>query len=489
MSLDLEKTSEQILEDLSDFLGISLDKVKKRAKGYGTNLLRDEWEKLGHKIYSESEVYLFDIWKHNTSQRFKGFSAPLMNIHDRKILDFGGGLGTLAMILSEKNKVYYYDVPGIISDFAKFRFNKHGSEVKVVENLDDYHNYFDIVLALEVMEHVQDLDLEISRISNAIQDYGSFYFKNSFCALDVYPCHYDYQPIWINTLKKYDLNPVSSNLSVKKGYTTKIRALRSVSKLGTGWHGIPDRNAEDPLVAVESRLVEEDYDLLINLYIELINEAGWKVIIATPTYGYNVSWSLLPALSGMVKPPHSWFNSDGPLVCNNRNQIVAQSLEVSAEWTHIWFVDGDTVPPSPYGLMRLLERQKPIISGLYARKTIPTQWLIWINDQPVKISSSEDPYDIYPEYQNKLIPITGGGAGCLIVSREVFENISPPWFKVEYTEGTVDCWGEDVYFFEKAINAGYQPYMDTSVMCLHYRGSMVYPISAQLAFGGDVSGV
>jgi hypothetical protein len=237
--------------------------------------------------------------------------------------------------------------------------------------------------------------------------------------------------------------------------------------------------SEDPLIATESKLLREDYDLLLECYVDLIKETKWSIILATPTHDSTVTWPQIPALCGMVKPPHAFFNTVSPLVCYSRNQMVEDSLISGGDWTHLWFLDSDVVPPAPYGLMRLLQRDKDMITGLYAKKAIPNQWLIWIDQQPVQISDPSTPFDIYPRYKDRVIEVTGAGAGCLLVKREVFEKISPPWFKVDYREGSTDAWGEDVYFFNKARAAGIKLYMDTSVMCLHFMNKISFPVAAQ----------
>jgi len=476
--VSLERMSEDFLEDLAEFLGKPLADVKTEANTFDTPALIAEWKKYGLDIYTKSERYLYDLWR-NINEATLTWIQPLLLLHEKKILDFGGGAATISLLLCKNgNEVTYYDLPGIIFDFAEFRAKKRGINLKFVKKLDMAEE-FDLVIANEVFEHVTDLDLEISRVAQVLTDYGTLYFKNGFGSFDIYPMHFDYANIWKPTLLKYNLNPTQAHIAIKNGYQTKIRALKATSNCGTGWHGILNPKSEDPLVATESKLLREDYDLLLECYVDLIKETKWSVILATPTHDSTVSWGQIPALTNMVKPPHAFFNTVSPLVCYSRNQIVEDSLISGGDWTHLWFLDSDVIPPAPYGLMRLLQRDKDLITGLYAKKTIPNQWLIWINQQPVQISDPSTPFDIYPKYRDKVIEVTGAGAGCLLVKREVFEKVSPPWFKVDYREGSTDAWGEDVYFFNKARAAGFKFYMDTSVMCLHMLNKISFPVAAQ----------
>ena len=47
------------------------------------------------------------------------------------------------------------------------------------------------------------------------------------------------------------------------------------------------------------------------------------------------------------------------------------------------------------------------------------------------------------------------GMGCVLVKRQVFENMSRPHFSVTWNEGYTNLVGEDVYFCTKARENGY----------------------------------
>jgi SAM-dependent methyltransferase len=475
--ISIEQVSNEYLEDLAEFLKLPIEQVRENAAKFDNGQLLEEWNKFGLNIYTQSTNYLYDLWRNVSNEGYKRITEPLLLLHGLDILDFGGGGGSLSLILANKNNVTYYDLPGTTTDFAKFRASKRHKNIKFINDLNVESNY-DLVVANEVMEHVTDIDAAVSKIAKALRDSGSFYYKNSFGYISAYPMHFDYSAIWKQALLKHKLYPIHGNLSVKNGYQTKLQSLRNKHNAISSWEGILNTDSEDELVKVESILLKTDYEALLDLYIDLIKETKWKVVIATPTYDYKVAWGQMVAMSGMVKPPHSFFNINGPLICYNRNLLVQETL-LSSDCTHLWFLDSDVVPPSPYGLMRLLQREKDIITGLYARKTVPNQWLMWIKDNPVNISNPETPFEIFPEYRDKVTEITGAGAGCLLIKREVFEKVPPPWFKVDYTEGTTEAWGEDVYFFNKTRKYGIKSFIDTSVICQHYLNNISYPIAAQ----------
>jgi hypothetical protein len=73
---------------------------------------------------------------------------------------------------------------------------------------------------------------------------------------------------------------------------------------------------------------------------------------------------------------------------------------------------------------------------------------------------------IEPRPEDALFPIERSGAHCLLTHRSVIEAIEPPWFK-RTGRNADEGRGSDFYFAEKAIEAGFQPYIDRSVIAGH----------------------
>jgi hypothetical protein len=68
--------------------------------------------------------------------------------------------------------------------------------------------------------------------------------------------------------------------------------------------------------------------------------------------------------------------------------------------------------------------------------------------------------------------------GCLMVRREVFENVERPWFQDGYIETRgvgLHHQGEDCYFSQKVQDAGYDVYVDTRIKSAHMEGNVCYP--------------
>jgi hypothetical protein len=62
------------------------------------------------------------------------------------------------------------------------------------------------------------------------------------------------------------------------------------------------------------------------------------------------------------------------------------------------------------------------------------------------------------------------GTGSILIAREVFEKIEPPWFQIVYgiEANWADEWpGEDIGFSEKCKAAGVNLYVDTTTSSPH----------------------
>lgn len=129
--------------------------------------------------------------------------------------------------------------------------------------------------------------------------------------------------------------------------------------------------------------------------------------------------------------------------------------------------DDDVFVPE-HALEDLMKTGKDIISGIYWTKTETPAPVIF------KEFGAGPLYNFEP---NKIIPIGGSGAGCLLINMSVFDKFDEagiPYFVENWVYTAPDgnkmkCpIGEDHYFFLKAKEFGYQAYAATGVLCDHY---------------------
>lgn len=184
-----------------------------------------------------------------------------------------------------------------------------------------------------------------------------------------------------------------------------------------------------------------------------------------------------------MKPKHRIHTVQGHNIGVLRNMLVDMALR-HRDTTHIFFLDSDVVIP-PFGLVRMLRRDVDIITGVYTMKVPP--YVPLIIKRP-KNKEGKRKYNYYTlltnELLNKVIPIDATGAGCLLIKKEVLVKMGPPWFQVTPQEFGLSAIGEDLFFFDKAIDMGYEVLMDTSIQCDHIAGGVSYP---QIFFSGNAA--
>lgn len=204
----------QIVKDapkmLAEFYGITVKEAKENIK-IGPQLVKDEWDACDVsflEFYSLVENYPFDLAKFNTEYRL-GYLRDITKYatadgiphiensfdKDRKLtlLDVGGGGGEYALLMSDIFDVTHVDVPGVTFNYAKFRAEKYGLDIKFCNEIPD--EKFDVVVAMDVMEHVEDLDGLLASISGAMREGGLllssalWYNTNHFLHINEYAAY------------------------------------------------------------------------------------------------------------------------------------------------------------------------------------------------------------------------------------------------------------------------------------------------------------
>jgi len=140
--------------------------------------------------------------------------------------------------------------------------------------------------------------------------------------------------------------------------------------------------------------------------------------------------------------------------------VARNNLAGRAAGDYILFIDDDVLLPTD-ALVKLISHNKDIICGLYYSRQEPFFPQIYYKNK-----ESKDRYDAVFEPEG-LIEIDACGGGCLLIKKEVFDKLEKPYFHyIPRGEKTLRK-GEDLYFCEKAKEAGFKIYCDTSVKCGH----------------------
>jgi len=151
---------------------------------------------------------------------------------------------------------------------------------------------------------------------------------------------------------------------------------------------------------------------------------------------------------------------------------VDQVRNLIADWVvngydYLFAVDHD-VTFAPDTLVKLLNHDKPIVSGIYRQRRDPPLLEVYdLNYQNVSTDFMN---------QRGLIEVGGCGFGCALVKKEVFASVGYPQFVYHQALSHLNTFSEDLDFCKKAREKGYSVWCDTSILCGHI-GRHVFEVS------------
>ena len=154
-------------------------------------------------------------------------------------------------------------------------------------------------------------------------------------------------------------------------------------------------------------------------------------------------------------------------IAEMRNGLASRA--VSGGYTHVLMLDLDMAYP-PNTLSKLLEADKDIVGGFYLRRHQPPI-PFYFKDTGVR-------YQVQPTWPTEIgvlstAAIPGGG---ILIRSEVFQKIRPPHFTFgkKMPDGTGI--GEDIYFSQRARDAGYTLWCHTGLIYGHLTELALTPI-------------
>lgn len=201
---------EVITQDLARFLNRAPAYVRGRINDKAALRTAEIWRERNpqtldeiRRFYSETTEYLFDLANWNASNPFKEVINYLPQVEGLKVLDFGGGIGSLALLLHKRGAdVDYLDLPGLVTEFAKFRSN---GRVNFIDSLEDNSEAYDLIIAIDVFEHLPDLPEQLKTLAKTLKPDGFLFFHNNFAQVELYPNHIDWSQKWSGLLARAGL--------------------------------------------------------------------------------------------------------------------------------------------------------------------------------------------------------------------------------------------------------------------------------------------
>lgn len=186
-----------VAADLADFLGVDRREVESRARcDAHDDALRAEWlaeppelsEAAVRRFYAASrDGYVF---AHALADRYAydKYRSVKPYFTGTKILDYGAGNGTLAMIIGrlESCRVFAADIDGPQARFAAWRYKKYGLPIEpiVISESGYPAGTWDTILCLDVLEHVVDWRGAVEWMAKSLPPGGRLILIVSF---ELYP--------------------------------------------------------------------------------------------------------------------------------------------------------------------------------------------------------------------------------------------------------------------------------------------------------------
>lgn len=138
-------------------------------------------------FYRECSYYLYELplWNAKACRPrylFLVSSPYLRRNHYRKVMDFGAGTGDLCIELAKnKLEVTYCDIGEQLYDFAKWRFRKRNSPIKMVKGIETLKDQdYDCIFSFDAFEHIPDLPEILQKLVGHIKPNGSLIFSGAF---------------------------------------------------------------------------------------------------------------------------------------------------------------------------------------------------------------------------------------------------------------------------------------------------------------------
>ncbi len=118
----------------------------------------------------DDENWVYELAKYNCFENYKTQRlAPLAGVTGSRVLDYGCGIGTAAMLMGNANIVTGYDINPRCIDLANYRRTKHGMQnVDFTTKLPDLKE-FQVVSLINVLECVPDPLPVLKEIAGGLQ--------------------------------------------------------------------------------------------------------------------------------------------------------------------------------------------------------------------------------------------------------------------------------------------------------------------------------
>lgn len=195
-----------LVAELAAFLEQPVEEVEARCRRAADELARAWHEQAPATpaaitdFYRHGDAYLYDLtcWHalvedDSALVQVEALEAALAH-HARSALDFGGGIGSLGLLLARHGlEVTLADVNPRLNEYARWRFARRGLPVRVIDLPPGPPNLpaaaFDFISAVDVFEHLPDPGATLMALAAALRPGGALFIHLPGNADPDHPMH------------------------------------------------------------------------------------------------------------------------------------------------------------------------------------------------------------------------------------------------------------------------------------------------------------
>lgn len=139
-----------------------------------------------------AHYYLYDIAQHHLLYKHITYTLGLLRLARGRVLDFGGGNGDFSCALARAGfETTYLDVPGESAEFVRWRVQREGLKLAIVHDPAALAGPFEVIFALDVLEHLADTKAVLARWRELLRPGGWLVFTYYVGPASSAPMHLD----------------------------------------------------------------------------------------------------------------------------------------------------------------------------------------------------------------------------------------------------------------------------------------------------------
>lgn len=192
------KTRARVVAEIVAFTGEAHERVRRRlleaSSALAANWRRDQPsspEEIAAWYRRNSCLYIYDLANFHLYGKHIRFTLELLKLARGRVLDYGAGIGDLALELARRgHAVVYFDLEGDARSFAMWRAKGEGLiNIDFPAEQRRIGGTFETIYALDVLEHLPDPEETLRFLVSKLAPRGRLILTAPFGATEAHPMH------------------------------------------------------------------------------------------------------------------------------------------------------------------------------------------------------------------------------------------------------------------------------------------------------------